>query len=151
MKEVEVKVYNKSNNSLPIYETEGAVGLDARAFIPDNTIMRLQPGERTLVDTGLYVEIPDGYEIQVRPRSGLALKKGISVLNTPGTIDSDYRNSIGIILINLGSDIFEIRNGDRIAQLVLNEIPKIKWQEVNSQQDLSKTKRNLGGFGSTNV
>jgi dUTP pyrophosphatase len=146
--EVLVKVYNKSNNSLPVYETDGSAGMDVRAFLPENPVY-LKPGERTLIDTGLYVEIPKGYEIQVRPRSGLALKKGITVLNTPGTIDSDYRNSIGIILINQGNEIFPILNGDRIAQLVLNEVPQIKWEQVSNKEDLSNTTRGLNGFGST--
>lgn len=147
--EVLVKVYNKSENSLPAYETDGSAGMDLRAFVPENTVLQLKPGERMLVDTGLYIELPKGYEVQVRPRSGLALKKGITVLNTPGTVDSDYRNSIGVILINLGNDIFEIRNGDRIAQLVLNEVPQIKWEKVAKREDLSDTTRGLNGFGST--
>lgn len=148
MMEVLVKVYNKSNNNLPVYETDGSAGMDVRAFLPENPVY-IKPGERALIDTGLYVEIPKGYEIQVRPRSGLALKKGITVLNTPGTIDSDYRNSIGIILINQGNEIFPVLNGDRIAQLVLNEVPQIKWEQVSSKEDLSNTTRGLNGFGST--
>ena len=147
--EILVKVYNKSNNNLPAYETDGAAGMDLRAFLPENNIIQIKPGERVLSDTGLYIELPKGYEVQVRPRSGLALKKGITVLNTPGTVDSDYRNSIGIILINLGNDVFEIKNGDRIAQLVLNEAPQIKWKEVSEKEDLSSTTRGLNGFGST--
>jgi dUTP pyrophosphatase len=147
--EVSVKIYNKSENSLPAYESGGSAGMDLKAFVPEKTILQLKPGERILVDTGLYIELPEGYEAQVRPRSGLALKKGITVLNTPGTIDADYRGSIGVILINLGNDVFEIRNGDRIAQLVLNEVPKIKWDKVSKKEDLSNTTRGLGGFGST--
>jgi len=147
--DVEVKVYNKSDNPLPEYETEGAAGMDVRAFLPDKNIIFIKPGGRFLIDTGLYVEIPEGYEIQVRPRSGLALKKGISVANTPGCIDSDYRNSIGVILENRGTENFEVKNGDRIAQLILSEVPKIKWKKVSKQEDLSNTKRGLGGFGST--
>lgn len=147
--EVLVKVYNKSENSLPAYETDGSAGMDLRAFVPENTVLQLKPGERMLIDTGLYIELPKGYEVQVRPRSGLALKKGITVLNTPGTVDSDYRNSIGVILINFGNDTFEIRNGDRIAQLVLNEVPQIKWEKVAKREDLSDTTRGLNGFGST--
>lgn len=146
--EVLVKVYNKSNNSLPTYETDGSAGMDVRAFLPENPV-HIKPRERALIDTGLYVEIPKGYEIQVRPRSGLALKKGITVLNTPGTIDSDYRNSIGIILINQGNEVFSVLNGDRIAQLVLNEVPQIKWEQVSNKEDLSNTTRGLNGFGST--
>lgn len=147
--EVKIKIYNKSNNSLPEYETEGAAGMDVRAFLPEKNIIVLKPGERILIDTGLHVEIPEGYEIQVRPRSGLALKKGITISNTPGCIDSDYRNSIGVILENRGTENFEVKNGDRIAQLILNEVPKIKWEKVSKQTDLSNTKRGLGGFGST--
>ena len=147
--EVPVKVYNKSENALPAYETEGSAGMDLRAYLPENTILQVKPGERILVDTGLYIELPKGYEAQVRPRSGLALKKGITVLNTPGTIDADYRNSIGIILANFGNDVFEVRNGDRIAQLVLNEVPQIKWEKVSKKEDLSNTIRGLNGFGST--
>lgn len=147
--DVDVKVYNKSNNSLPEYETEGSAGMDVRAFLPDKNLIIIKPGERVLINTGLYVEIPEGYEIQVRSRSGLAIKRGIFALNSPGTIDSDYRNSIGVILANFGAENFEVKNGDRIAQLVLNEIPKIKWKKVSKQEDLSNTKRGLGGFGST--
>jgi len=144
---IDVKVYNESNNPLPQYETLGAAGLDVRAFISEPIV--IQPRDRVLIPTGLYVEIPIGYEIQVRPRSGLALKKGITVLNTPGTIDSDYRNGIGIILINLGEDIFTVNPGDRIAQLVLNEVPQINWFPVESRDNLSSTDRGSGGFGST--
>lgn len=146
---IDVKVYNESNNPLPQYETLGAAGLDVRAFISEPIV--IQPRDRVLIPTGLYVEIPIGYEIQVRPRSGLALKKGITVLNTPGTIDSDYRNGIGIILINLGEDIFTVNPGDRIAQLILNEVPQINWVPVESRDNLSSTDRGLGGFGSTGV
>lgn len=146
---IDVKVYNESNNPLPQYETLGAAGLDVRAFISEPIV--IQPRDRVLIPTGLYVEIPIGYEIQVRPRSGLALKKGITVLNTPGTIDSDYRNGIGIILINLGEDFFTVNPGDRIAQLVLNEVPQINWVPVESRDNLSSTDRGFGGFGSTGV
>lgn len=144
---IDVKVYNASFNSLPTYETIGSAGMDVRAMLADSVI--LKPGERVIISTGLYVEIPVGYEIQVRPRSGLAFKKGITVLNTPGTIDSDYRNQIGVILINLGAEDFTIEPGDRIAQLVLNQVPQINWVPVNSVEELSSTDRGLGGFGST--
>lgn len=146
---IDVKVYNESNNPLPQYETLGAAGLDVRAFIPEP--ITIAAGHRALIPTGLYVEIPVGYEIQVRPRSGLALKKGITVLNTPGTIDSDYRNGIGVILANFSNDGFVVNPGDRIAQLILNEVPKINWIPVESRDDLSSTDRGLGGFGSTGV
>lgn len=144
---VKVKVYNESANNLPQYETAGAAGMDVKAFL-ENPIT-IAPGCRALIPTGLYVEIPKGYEIQVRPRSGLALKKGITVANTPGTIDSDYRNGIGVILINHGSEDFTVDNGDRIAQLVLNQVPQIQWEPVEGIGDLSSTDRGLGGFGST--
>ena len=147
--EVNVKVYNESNNPLPSYETENAAGLDLRAYFKDAESIMLWPEERILINTGLYTELPEGYEAQVRPRSGLALKKGITVLNSPGTIDADYRNSIGVILVNHSNEVFEIKNGDRIAQLVINEVPKIKWQNVSSREELSDTNRGLGGFGST--
>lgn len=144
---VDVKVYNSSSNNLPAYETIGSAGMDVRAMLADSVV--LKPGERVIIPTGLYVEIPVGYEIQVRPRSGLAFKKGVTVLNTPGTIDSDYRNQIGVILINLGAEDFTIEPGDRIAQLVLNQVPQINWVPVNSVEELSSTDRGLGGFGST--
>jgi len=144
---INVKVYNASSNALPAYETIGSAGMDVRAMLNDTMIIK--PGERVIIPTGLYVEIPVGYEIQVRPRSGLAFKKGITVLNTPGTVDSDYRNGIGVILINLGTEDFAIEPGDRIAQLVLNEVPQIQWVPVYSQDALSSTDRGLGGFGST--
>lgn len=146
---IDVKVYNSSSNNLPAYETIGSAGMDVRAMLADSVV--LKPGERVIIPTGLYVEIPVGYEIQVRPRSGLAFKKGVTVLNTPGTIDSDYRNQIGVILINLGAEDFTIEPGDRIAQLVLNEVPQINWVSVNSVEELSSTDRGLGGFGSTNI
>lgn len=146
---IDVKVYNASGNPLPAYETAGAAGMDVRANIDSS--MAIRPGERAVIPTGLYVEIPEGYEIQVRPRSGLALKKGITILNTPGTIDSDYRNQIGVILANLGSEEFVVAPGDRIAQLVLNQVPQINWDVVDSQEALSSTDRGLGGFGSTNI
>lgn len=146
---VKVKVYNKSDNPLPSYETENAAGMDLRAYLGDADSVLIWPDERVLIDTGLYIELPEGYEAQVRPRSGPALKKGITVLNSPGTIDADYRNAIGVILINHGNEIVEIKNGDRIAQLVISEVPKVEWQNVLSREELSSTNRGLGGFGST--
>jgi dUTP pyrophosphatase len=141
-----LKIVNKSNNKLPAYETELSAGMDVRAFI-ENPI-NLKPLERTLVKTGLYVELEKGFEIQVRPRSGLALKKGITVLNSPGTIDADYRGEIGIILINLSKEKFIINSGDRIAQLVVcrYEQPIIKLSD-----SLGETLRGKKGFGSTGV
>ena len=144
---IDIKVYNESDNTLPQYETIGAAGLDVKAFLTEP--VAILPGRRKLIHTGLYVESPQGYEIQVRPRSGLALKKGITVLNTPGTIDSDYRNGIGVILANFGDEEFVINPGDRIAQLVLSTVPQINWIPVESKDNLSSTDRGLGGFGST--
>jgi dUTP pyrophosphatase len=137
-----VNIINKSTNALPEYETPGSAGLDVRCT---ETIV-LNPGERILAKTGLFVEIPIGYELQVRPRSGLALKQGITVLNTPGTIDADYRGEIGIILMNHGLSVVEFKPADRIAQLVLNKVERIQWLQTES---LTGTKRGQGGFGST--
>ena len=137
-----VNIINKSTNALPEYETPGSAGLDVRCT---ETIV-LNPGERILAKTGLFVEIPLGYEIQVRPRSGLALKQGITVLNTPGTIDADYRGEIGVILMNHGLTVVEFKPADRIAQLVLNKVERIQWLQTES---LTGTKRGQGGFGST--
>ena len=141
-----LKIVNKSNNKLPLYETELSAGMDVRAFI-ENPI-NLKPLERTLVKTGLYVELEKGFEIQVRPRSGLALKKGITVLNSPGTIDADYRGEIGIILINLSKEKFIINSGDRIAQLV---VCKYEQPLIKPSDSLGETKRGKKGFGSTGV
>ena len=141
-----LKIVNKSNNKLPVYETELSAGMDVRAFI-ENPI-NLKPLERTLVKTGLYVELEKGFEIQVRPRSGLALKKGITVLNSPGTIDADYRGEIGIILINLSKEKFIINSGDRIAQLV---VCKYEQPLIKLSDSLGETKRGKKGFGSTGV
>lgn len=141
-----VKVYNESPNSLPQYETSGAAGLD----IKSNENVIIKPGERALIKTGLYIECPEGYEAMVRPRSGLAIKNGITVLNTPGCVDADYRGNIGVILINHGTEDFEVKIGDRIAQLVFNKIERIEWKQVTSIDALSVTNRGAGGFGSTN-
>lgn len=141
---MEIKVINKSKNPLPAYQTEGSSGLDVHAFLED--FIELKPLERALVPTGLYIEIPENYEIQIRPRSGLALKHGITLLNTPATIDSDYRGEIKILMINLGQENFKIENGMRIAQLVFSKIEKIQWKEVN---EMESTSRNENGFGHT--
>ena len=141
-----LKIVNKSNNKLPEYETELSAGMDVRAFV-DNPIT-LEPLERTLVKTGLYAELEKGFEIQVRPRSGLALKKGITVLNSPGTIDADYRGEIGIILINLSKENFIINSGDRIAQLV---VCKYEQPIIKLSDSLGDTKRGDKGFGSTGI
>lgn len=131
---------------LPSYETAGSAGMDVRAAVPENEPVVLAPGARAMVPTGLSVAIPEGYEIQVRPRSGLAAKHGLTCLNTPGTIDSDYRGEIKVILINLGAEPFTIQRGERIAQLVLAPVTRLGWQEVG---ELGETARGAGGFGST--
>jgi dUTP pyrophosphatase len=141
-----LKLVNKSNNDLPRYETELSAGMDVRSFIESPII--LKPFERKLVNTGLYVQLEKGYEIQVRPRSGLALKKGITVLNSPGTIDADYRGEIGVILINLSNDDFIINSGDRIAQLVVSKHEQPNLEQTDS---LDSTSRGEKGFGSTGV
>jgi dUTP pyrophosphatase len=141
---LQVKVINHSANELPKYETPDAAGLDLKAQLDQSVV--LQPGQRALIKTGLFLEIPSGYEAQVRPRSGLASKHGITVLNAPGTIDADYRGEIGVILINLGQDAFEICNGERIAQLVFARFEQATWLPSN---ELSNTERGTGGFGST--
>src|SRR6056300_1464322 len=141
-----LKLVNKSNNDLPRYETELSAGMDVRSFIQSPII--LKPLERKLVNTGLYAQLEKGYEAQVRPRSGLALKKGITVLNAPGTIDADYRGEVGVILINLSNEPFTIAAGDRIAQLVIAKHERAEWEEVES---LSETTRGAGGFGSTGI
>jgi dUTP pyrophosphatase len=139
-----IKIVNQSNNPLPEYATMGSSGMDIRASIDQPMV--LQPSERVLVPTGLSVEIPLGYEIQVRPRSGLAIKQGITCLNTPGTIDADYRGEIKVILINLSNEPQTIQPGDRIAQLVLQKVEQIKWVPVS---ELADSERGAGGFGST--
>ena len=146
MNKVNCKIINKSNNPLPTYQSEGAAAVDLTAFLKEDKI--LKPLERILIPTGIQIALPKGYEAQVRPRSGLALKKGISVLNSPGTIDSDYRGDIGVILINLSNEDFIIHNGDRIAQLIVTSYSQISWVE---QENLDVTGRGKGGFGSTGV
>ena len=141
-----VKVINKSAYPLPKYETLHAAGLDVRANITAG--MTIAPLQRVMVPTGLYVELPEGHEMQVRPRSGLAAKHGITVLNSPGTIDADYRGEIKIILVNLSSEPFTIEPGERIAQLIVSEYVRIEWEECDA---LSSTARGEGGFGSTST
>lgn len=143
---MKINIINKSNHELPKYETAASAGMDLRANLIEPII--LKPLERTLVKTGLFIELPIGFEAQVRPRSGLALKKGITVLNSPGTIDADYRGEIGIILINLSHEDFVIENGERIAQLVIAKYEQAELIEVNQ---LSETSRGAGGFGSTGI
>ena len=141
---VNVKIINESTNPLPAYTTEGAAGMDIRAFLPEP--VQLSSLERALIPTGLFIELPLGYEAQIRPRSGLAIKHGVTCLNSPGTIDCDYRGEIKIILINLSGEKQVVQNGDRIAQMVIQKVENIKWEEVKL---LSETERNSGGFGST--
>ncbi len=143
---MQIKVINTSQHRLPAYETYASAGVDLRANL--NDVIILKPLGRTLVKTGIFIEIPEGYEAQVRPRSGLALKKGITVLNSPGTIDADYRGEIGVILINLSNEDFVIENGERIAQLVFSSVEQAQWLEVEM---LSETHRGEGGFGSTGI
>jgi dUTP pyrophosphatase len=141
---VEIKIINQSANPLPAYATAGSSGMDVRASL--DSPVSLQPLERTLIPTGLFVEIPEGYEVQIRPRSGLAIKQGITCLNTPGTIDSDYRGEIKIILINLSAEEQVILPGDRIAQMVIQKAERGVWIKTN---ELETTQRNDGGFGHT--
>ena len=139
-----VKIINKSDNQLPAYETASSAGMDLRAFTDADIV--LKPFERKLIPTGLYIELPDGYEAQIRPRSGLAIKSGITVLNSPGTIDADYRGEIKVILINLSDTDFTIKSGDRICQMVIAKHEKAEFIEVD---EISETERGAGGFGHT--
>jgi dUTP pyrophosphatase len=142
--EVAVRILNRSDNPLPEYITEGAAGMDVRASLEEPA--ELKPLQRVLIPTGLFIELPSGYEAQIRPRSGLAIRQGITCLNSPGTIDSDYRGEIKIILINLSHEKHIIHHGDRIAQMVVQKVERIRWEKVTA---LSETSRSNGGFGST--
>lgn len=144
MNTLAIKIVNQSNNELPSYATIGSSGMDIRAFINEPIV--LQPLSRDLVPTGLFVEIPLGYEIQIRPRSGLAIKQGITCLNTPGTIDADYRGEIKVILINLSNEPQTILPGDRIAQMVVQKVELVQWEPSS---ELASSERGSGGFGST--
>jgi dUTP pyrophosphatase len=144
--EVKINIVNKSENDLPFYATEGAAGMDIKASITES--IQLAPLQRMLIPTGIFMEIPMGYEVQIRPRSGLAFKNGITCLNTPGTIDSDYRGELKVLLINLSNEIQVINNGDRIAQLIVAKVEKATMVLVN---ELSETVRAAGGFGHTGV
>jgi len=141
---VKIKIINKSGHKLPHYETFASAGMDLRADL--ESPITLKPLERAIVPTGLFIELPVGYEAQVRPRSGLAAKKGITVLNAPGTIDADYRGNVGVILVNLSNEDFTVENGERIAQMVIAKHERAEWEEV---EILSDTDRGEGGFGST--
>jgi dUTP pyrophosphatase len=141
---MKVKIVNKSKHACPEYSTKYSAGMDLRANL--STPVLLKPLQRALIPTGLFIELPEGYEAQIRPRSGMALKKGISVLNTPGTIDADYRGEIGVILVNLSSDDFEVTDGERICQMVIARHETISWELTDS---LEQTSRGAGGFGHT--
>lgn len=141
---MQINIINTSNNPLPAYETAGSAGMDLRAFITED--IELKPLERKLVPTGLFMELPEGFEAQIRPRSGLALKHGISLPNSPATIDSDYRGEIKVALINLSNETFTIKSGDRIAQMIIARHEKAQWIEV---KEINTTDRGSGGFGST--
>ena len=146
MDPVKVKIVNRSSNALPAYGTSESAGMDLRAWLSEPIV--LQPLQRALVPTGISIELPHGYECQIRPRSGLALKKGVTVLNTPGTIDADYRGEIGVILVNLSDKPFVVNNGERICQMVVARYDCVAWQQVET---LDETERGAGGFGHTGV
>jgi dUTP pyrophosphatase len=141
-----IRVINKSKNNLPAYETAHAAGMDLRADLESS--VRLNPLERKLIQTGLYIELPEGFEAQIRPRSGLAFKHGIGIVNSPGTIDADYRGEIKVLLVNLSNEPFEINTGDRIAQMIVAKHETVNWQEV---EVLNETSRGAGGYGHTGV
>lgn len=145
MESMEVKIINKSHHPLPSYETHEAAGMDVRAYLPEGPVV-ICSMQRALIPTGLYMQLPSGYECQIRPRSGLALNHGISIANSPGTVDADYRGEIGIILINFGENDFTVNDGDRICQMVITRYSHVKWEEV---KELDRTKREDGSFGHT--
>lgn len=147
MERISVKILNRSHHPLPSYSTPEAAGMDVRAYLPDGPVT-LKPMQRALVGTGLHIQLPAGYECQIRPRSGLALRHGLSIVNSPGTVDADYRGEIGIILINLGEEDFTVNDGDRICQMVIKQYSHVKWDEVN---ELDRTKREDGAFGHTGI
>ena len=144
MEKLKVKIVNRSTNALPSYSTEQSAGMDLRAWIDEP--VTLQPLERRLIPTGVYIELPQGYECQIRPRSGLALKRGLTVLNTPGTIDADYRGEVGVILVNLGNEPQVIENGERVCQMVVARHESVEWVPVET---LDESERGAGGFGHT--
>ena len=146
MENVSIKIINKSGHQTPSYETSSSAGMDLRANL--NETITLKPMDRSIIKTGLFIALPPGFEAQIRPRSGLAAKFGISVLNAPGTIDADYRGEIGVILVNLSNENFIINDGDRIAQMIIARYAHTKWEEVSV---LDETKRGEGGFGSTGI
>ena len=144
---LEVKIINKSSNPLPFYQTESSAGMDLYANL--ETSITLDSLERQLIPTGVFIELPIGFEAQIRPRSGLAFKNGILIVNSPGTIDADYRGEIKVLLVNLSKEKFVIQSGERIAQMVVAKHERIDWQEVQTIEELSQTKRGSGGYGST--
>jgi len=141
---MKIRIVNNSHHPLPAYETSASAGMDLRAFIPSDIVLKSL--ERALIPTGLFIELPLGFEAQVRPRSGLAIKKGVSILNTPGTIDADYRGEIKVILINLSNEDFVVKDGDRIAQMIISAHEQADWIQV---EELAETSRGAGGFGHT--
>lgn len=147
MKDVKVKIINRSHHPLPDYETHEAAGMDVRAYLPEGPVT-LKFMDRALIPTGLYMQLPAGYECQIRPRSGLALRHGIMIVNSPGTVDADYRGEIGIIVMNAGKEDFIINDGDRICQMLIKEYTHVKWEEV---KELDRTKREDGAFGHSGV
>ena len=147
MKSLKVKIINKSHHPLPAYATPGSAGMDVRAFLPEAPVV-LQPMQRALIPTGLYMQLPQGYECQIRPRSGLALKHGISLVNSPGTVDADYRGEIGVIMINLSNEPFTVNDGERICQMVIKEYTRVEWEPV---ERIDTTERGDGGFGHSGV
>ena len=144
MDKMVIKIINNSNNPLPAYATDGSSGMDLRAYLENDII--LKPLERFMVPTGLFIELPEGFEAQVRPRSGLAFKQGLTCLNSPGTIDSDYRGELKVILVNLSNDVQTISHGERIAQMVFQKVEKVNFEQV---AELNETARGIGGFGHT--
>jgi dUTP pyrophosphatase len=146
MNQLHVDIVNKSHHPLPAYATEGSAGMDVRAFL--SSPVTLLPGERALIPTGLYIALPQGYECQIRPRSGLAIKHGISLVNSPGTVDADYRGEIGVIVINHSGEPFTINDGERICQMVIAAYSRVAWNRVESLDD---TERGAGGFGHSGV
>lgn len=146
MNPLNIDIVNKSHHPLPAYATEGSAGMDVRAFLTDP--VTLLPGERALIPTGLYIALPQGFECQIRPRSGLAIKHGISLVNSPGTVDSDYRGEIGVIVINHSDKPFTVNDGERICQMVIAPYTRVGWKQVES---LDETERGAGGFGHSGV
>ena len=146
MQNLNIQIVNKSNNPLPKYQTGQSAGLDLHAWLDEP--IEINPGERTMIKTGLYLSLPAGYEAQIRPRSGLAFKQGVTVINSPGTIDADYRGEIGIVLINHGQHSFAVKSGDRIAQMVIAKHEQALWNEVDS---LDETARGTDGYGSSGI